>query len=59
MNVRRDRGPYSFSVVTTSEAFASLFSLYTLQDYRQKKPLGTSIPPCARSLRLEFMNNVG
>jgi hypothetical protein len=42
-----------------SEAFASLFSVYILQDYRQKKPLGTSIPSCATALCLKFMSNGG
>jgi hypothetical protein len=35
--------PLSFSL--RSEAFASFFSMDTLPDYRQKKPLGISIPP--------------
>jgi hypothetical protein len=54
----------SFSVVTTSEAFASLFSLYILKDYlpagrrRRKKPLGISVPPCSIVLCLKFMDNV-
>jgi hypothetical protein len=44
----------SFSVVPSSEAFASLFS-NTVFDYRQKKPLKYYILGC----RANFMNNPG
>jgi hypothetical protein len=52
------RAPTSFSL--RSEAFASLFSLYTMpacrQAGRQKNPLGTSVPPCPKAQRLKFIN---
>jgi len=47
------------SFLLRSEAFSSLFSIDTLYDYRQNKPLGTSVLPRSTTFRLKIVNIVG
>ena len=55
MHMWRDSGP---SLILAALRGFCLFFVDTLSDYRQKKPLGTSIPPRSGSRRLKFANTV-
>jgi hypothetical protein len=63
MSVRRDRGPSI--ILAALRGFCLFIFMATVglpacrQAGRQKKPLGTSVPPLSRGLRLKFVNNLG